>query len=454
MKNKKHKEIRYLENLVIEKMVFGGQALAHHNGKAVFVWNALPGEVITARVVRARKGIIEAVAETIHSASPDRIDPRDDHFLSSAPWQIMTHEAEVVYKKQTALENFIKMSGGRDIAVEDIALVEGDRDAGYRNKMEFGFFLDECDVLQLSLFNRGSRYPRPVTTCSIALPALWETAQKVLAVLRQLQISRWDLKYLLVRTTTTGESVVGLFVTNEAFDAQTFLDSITLDKRLTGVHVYYSTPKSPAAVVTKVLGVSGAHELTEVLLGVSLTYGIHSFFQINPPVFEKTLEQIARHIPQDAQVVDFYSGVGSISIPLRNTIQQAILVDSNAEAIEYANKNLEDHNLTEWQRYASEAERITEYITREATLILDPPRAGLHGKVIERILEVLPETIIYLSCNIATQGRDVGLLRGEYDILEMTLYDYFPRTPHVESLVILKKRKPSAMRWLLKKVRG
>ncbi len=442
------KQERYIDNLTIEKMVHGGQGLAHHNGKTVFVWNALPGEVVRARELKRRKGIIEAVAVEVVNASPHRIEPIDDHYLSSAPWQMMTMEAEVNFKKQIAHDTFEHIARVR---LPDLELVGDERHLGYRNKMEFGFFEDSRKELRLSLFNRGSRFPQPLTSCSIALPQLWHAAQDVLGVLVKQRISRWDLKYLVVRTNQAGESLIGLYVRNESFDEQAaqLLPALQALHGIIGVHIMYSTPKSPAAVTTRYLVGGGVDSLREELLGTRLEYGLQSFFQVNPPVFEQALTMMQSHVPQGADILDFYAGVGSIGIPLRDRVRSALLVDENSEAISYAQSNSTLNGCAATYRaVATPAEKIVDEITADKLLIVDPPRAGLHTNVIQRMLEVQPQTVIYLSCNIATQARDLAALKSAYRVVDAKLFNFFPRTPHCESLLILKKKQPFLARLL------
>jgi 23S rRNA (uracil1939-C5)-methyltransferase len=433
---KQYKEPQILKGVKIEKLVFGGQGLAHHEGATVFVWNVLPGEVVDARVIKKRKGVIEAVAETILTSSPHRQEPIDDHYLSSAPWQMMMPEVESQHKLHIAVETFKKLAG---ITVKDLEIVSDGQHEGYRNKMEFGFFLDEeTKELSISLFNRGSRYPRPVRSVSIAQKELMDTAFQILEWLKKHKVSRWDLKSLIVRSNRRGETIAGLFVTNPEFTLSPAEGTVGAN----GFHIYYSTPKSPASVVTKYLTGHGDDFLVETLNGVNLKYGMHSFFQVNPNVFESTLNMINQYIPEGSDILDFYSGVGSIGIPLHPKVQSAVLVDSNEEAIMFAQQNINTLNeARDYTAKVSEAEKMIEEITSDKVLIVDPPRAGLHKNVVSRILEVTPESVIYLSCNISTQARDLKELKQSYTLLDVKLYDYFPRTPHFESLVILKKKK-------------
>src|SRR5690606_5427435 len=130
-----------------------------------------------------------------------------------------------------------------------------------------------------------------------------------------------------------------------------------------------------------------------------LKYGILSFFQVNIPVFEKALEKIHQEISNDKDVLDFYSGVGSISLPIANKCKSLILVDNNEESIEFAKLNIKENNISNAQAICLPAEKITELINHDKIIIVDPPRSGMHHNVVEKLLQETPKKIIYLSCN-------------------------------------------------------
>lgn len=157
-------------------------------------------------------------------------------------------------------------------------------------------------------------------------------------------------------------------------------------------------------------------------------------------MFEEALNDIKTFVEEGRSVVDYYSGVGSISIPLRDAIKSCVLVEENGEAVEYAKKNLESNVLSHWQAVCTQSEKALEYITPETTVILDPPRAGLHPRVVKHLLEQKPPRIIYLSCDLATHARDIELLSPCYKPIFLRAYNFFPRTPHIEGLCILDRK--------------
>jgi 23S rRNA (uracil1939-C5)-methyltransferase len=199
------------------------------------------------------------------------------------------------------------------------------------------------------------------------------------------------------------------------------------------------THKSPASVPTELLYSSGQDCLTADILGTKLTFGLLSFFQINIPVFQQALRDIAAFIGPKDPVIDFYSGVGAISLPLSRNRIRTTLVESNPEAVAYARENCTANGLNNVEIHCLPAEKMTEIIDSTSTIILDPPRAGLHEKVTLELLKKMPPRIIYLSCDISTQARDVGRLSENYRPIFIKLYNFFPRTPHIEGLIILEK---------------
>jgi len=427
----------------IEKLVFGGQGLGHlENGQAVFVWNALPDEIVEIDIIKKKKDYREAIATNIIHTSPYRIDAYDDHFLSTSPWQIMHYDAEQNFKKDIAIETYKKI-GGNIFSTIDPDIIFPEQQYDYRNKIEFSFCdknferdTDEEDI-SFAFFNRGGRSRFPVQTSKLASPPINQTAHYILDWIQTEHIPKRSLKTLIIRSNQAGETISALFIKDEL----TFHTYPKLTDTMKGFQIYYSTHKSPASVPTKLLYSIGQDYLIEEISSSStkLKYGLLSFFQVHIPIFQKALEDIADYIPENADLIDFYSGVGSIGLPLADKCKTLTLVDNNEEAIHYATENIMLNTIDHAQAHCIPAEKITDIITAEKTIILDPPRAGLHSDVIKKLLQETPRTIIYLSCNISTQARDIALLSKKYSISFSRLYNFFPRTPHIEGLTILKK---------------
>ncbi|MBI5222409.1 MAG: class I SAM-dependent RNA methyltransferase [Candidatus Magasanikbacteria bacterium] len=438
----------------IEKLVFGGQGLGRlDDGRVCFVWNALPGEEVEIEIIKNKKTHLEAMATKIIKPSPERIEPKEGHFLSCSPWQIMNFEAENKWKREIAIETYKKLGG---IEVGDLEIVSDGKEYGYRNKMEYSLALNPSgasglgfaelkEKISLVFHIRETRRYVPIIVCELARPEINEIALWFLDWVNENHVPIRSLKTMIVRCNQKGEVLAGLFLK----DRLQFEHYPELENNFVGLTIFYSTHKSPASVPTGTLYQTGQNYLEEELLGVKLRYGLFSFFQINIPVFLSALQDISDNLRSGQSAVDFYAGVGSISLPLVGKFKDCVLVDNNEEAIGFARENAIARDLTLSLSYEERgsnvsvcmaAEKMTELITSDKVVIVDPPRVGLDKRVVERILAVKPKQVVYLSCNLSTHARDLGMLKGVYDVKLLKLYNFFPRTAHIEGLAVLAKR--------------
>ncbi len=412
------------EEVQIEKLVHGGQGLGSlPDGRRVFVWNALPGERVLVNIKKSKSKHAEAVAIKIIEPSPDRIEPKDEAYLSTSPWQIMTFGAENQYKAEILSETLQREHVRYN---QPISMVTAGDEWQYRNKMEYSFWGDD-DGLHLALFHRASHAKRIVHGSSIARPEIDDVANKICQVLGKNNIRAGQLKTVIVRCDQLGNTVAALFVKDEKFP------KIDFSNIAQGVIVYFSNPKSPASLATKKLYRYGELELTDTILDKNIRYDVNSFFQVNLPIFERAAQAISEATKNIVPKIDFYSGVGTIGLPVGATK----LVEIEAHNADLANHNAGGAKVEIVQ---ASAEQALDHIPSGGALIVDPPRAGLHNKVTERILEVKPEVIAYLSCNPITQARDLAFLQNEYEIKSIEGYNFFPRTPHIESLAVMIRR--------------
>lgn len=419
--------------IFIEKLVFGGQGLGRlPDGKAIFVWNALPGEKVKIDLIKRKNDFAQGVATEIIEKSPDRIDPVEDMFLSTSPWQIMTPEAEKKYKIDIAVETFGR-HGGLILQSNPPKIISPKEQYGYRNKLEFSFCELEDGTKSLAFFERGKKNRKSVPGSKLAEPIINETAEYILEWVNKHNIPMRSLKSLIVRSNGKGESIAALFIKDEL----EFSDFPELKENVLGFQLYYSTHKSPASVPTKLMYSVGQDYLIAEILGTKLKFGLLSFFQVNIPVFETALKDIAAFVGPNQPLLDFYSGVGAIGLPLARNREHTLCVDNNAEAIDYAEDNIALNNLEKCEAKCVPAEKILEAITKDKIIILDPPRAGLHKDVTMELIRRRPQRLIYLSCNLSTQARDIQMLSEWYKPSFIQLYNFFPRTPHIESLIVL-----------------
>ena len=427
-----------LIHVTLDRIIGGGQSIGTlESGKKALLWGGLPGETVTAQVTRKKSSFVEGYVTEVKKASPERIEPRDPgSYLSTSPWQIMKFEAESHYKSALIEEAFEL----HDIVLPAPITVWSDGvEYGYRNKVEFSFWYDtERETLDLAFFRRGSHGKITIEDTSLASDAINTGGKRVLEALRQLKIDGRNLKTLLIRSNRAGQTAWQLYVKNEDFDAEAFLNTVDLTDA-TCAEVIYSNPKSPASVITTRLGAKGGESLSDTILDVPFTYATEGFFQINLPVYEQALRDMSEWLEdKNAPVIDLYSGVGTIGLTIGG--DNVTLVEINEHAVREMEQNIEKLDRTGAKAVLAASENALDHISSDATIIVDPPRAGLHADVVAKLLEAAPERIIYLSCNPVTQARDVALLAEKYGIRHHQGYNFFPRTPHIEHLVVLDKK--------------
>jgi 23S rRNA (uracil1939-C5)-methyltransferase len=300
--------------------------------------------------------------------------------------------------------------------------------------MEFSWYwTKETQSLDLAFFGRGTHSKITVEGSHLALPRINETALAVRDLMRAYNVPGFSIKTLLLRANQRGDVSAQLYVKDEKFTTIQAVDIEAL--RVQGLEVIFSNPKSPASVITKKLQTWGVMPLTDTLKDVEFSYATESFFQINLPVYEQALTDMQQYVNASKPTVDLYSGVGTIGLTIGTG--DVTLVEINEGAVREMKANIDRLKLRNAQAVHAPSEKALEFITGDVDVVVDPPRAGLDKAVVERLLETTPSRIIYLSCNPSTQARDVALLEEKYKITAHRGYNFFPRTPHIENLVVL-----------------
>lgn len=423
------------QSIKFSHIVGGGQTIGKlPNGKKVFAWGVLPGEVADIVQTKKKSNYIEAVATKIITASSERVEPKDpDSYLSTSPWQIMTSEAEAHYKSALIEEAFEL----HDIVLPDtITLKSAGDDYFYRNKIEYSWWWDnDLQTLDLAFFRRGTKGKIPIQSTSLASPSITQASLRIRDLFRAKQVAAYDLKTLLIRNNAAGKVAAQVYVKKPDFIDTSTDEFKQLD--IQSLEIIYSNPKSPASVITEKLQSFGQPSLEDSLQGISFNYATEGFFQINLPIYEQVLSDMKQWIPDDKKTVDMYSGVGTIGLTIGGN--DVTLVEVNEHAVREMQRNIKNQPDKKLTAVLAASEAALGYIKPDATIIVDPPRAGLHSDVVSKLLEAAPERIVYLSCNPVTQARDVALLAEKYGIRHHQGYNFFPHTPHIEHLVILDK---------------
>ena len=426
----------------MEKIVGGGQAIGTlDDGRKAFVWGGLPKELVTIRVTKKKSHFVEGVVTEIIEKSPERITPRDENsYLSTSPWQIMPMSSEQ-FQKISLIEEAFSL---HNITLpEKIKVFSDGVEFNYRNKVEFSWFGDTTEnstkeTLDLAFFKRGGKGKVIVDGTSLAHPSINKLAIEIRDLLRTKPIVARQLKTLLIRSDQQGNAVWQLYVKDKIENLISDDEAKLLSAA--GGEIIYSNPKSPASRITERLNKFGDTTLSDTILGVAFNYACEGFFQVNIPVYEKALSDMKAWINcnEKLPILDLYSGVGTIGLTIGG--DDVTLVEINEHAVAEMQRNIAKLNRPSAKAILAPSEKSLECITGEQIVIVDPPRAGLHADVTNRLLETEPPRIIYLSCNPVTQARDVSLLQEKYEIVHHQGYNFFPRTPHIEHLVVLDKK--------------
>lgn len=389
------------EIIIPEKFIPGGQTIGRQsNNKKVLIWGALPGESITNfKINKSKTHYLDITALDINNSSPYRVEPKDNIFLSTSPWQIIDYNYELKIKQEIIVEIFRE----HNINIDTPEIITDGKDYYYRNKMEYSLFWDNNqNIIKLAFHERGTHRKIPINTSSIERPEIFEYAKQIINKLNKRGEEARKYQSLLLRCNQAGEVSGGLYENNQPH------------------------PKF--------------NNLTDKILGYNYSYSPNGFFQINLPVYEMALKEIKKHINTD-KVLDLYAGVGTIGLSVAHN-KNLTLVEVDKFAFSELKTNcsvFKDNILNTRQAILAKSEEVLDYIEPDQTVILDPPRAGCDKKLINKLSETKPTLIVYLSCNPSTQARDVKLLLDNYKIKVIKTYNFFPHTPHIENLVVLER---------------
>jgi 23S rRNA (uracil1939-C5)-methyltransferase len=313
---------------------------------------------------------------------------------------------------------------------------------GYRTKIEFSFTTGNEGNIALAFHKRGTNNEYYIINgCELASEKMNQAAQKITDILNTFpNIEAKGLKSLTIRQSKTNGKILAILMHKfKEYDIKIKLSE--LEGLVDGIIIAYSTIKSPVSVVTELRYQEGQDCLEEKILDKTIRYPYDGFFQNNIPMFELALGKIVEATPNCNKIAEIYSGSGSIGFNVANKAKQLIGIEIVSSAVEFASINKELNNITNYTEIDKPDHKITaEDLKDTDVLILDPPRVGVHPKAMKKILEALPNRIIYLSCNPITQARDFELLKENYKAVSLEGFDFYPNTLHMESLLILDKK--------------
>jgi 23S rRNA (uracil1939-C5)-methyltransferase len=413
-----------------EKIGHNGISIGRYDGKIVFVYGILPGERAKIKVTKEKKNLIKGEIVEILEKSKYRIQELEDHYLSCSPWQVFAYNYQVEIKRELLREIFRNFAG-IDVEINDF--FPSPKTFGYRTKIEYSF-LQENDRYFFAFHKRESFKEKIKLKdgCKLISDKANEIASFILEKINEKRIK--DLKTLIIRKSQRYEDIHFALLTSDKSQVFEFAN-----ENLSGFSFIFSKKESPASTFDEIIYEWGREYLREKILNLEIRYHYTSFFQNNIELFEKVLEIMKENSNEFNKVVDLYAGVGIIGLSLKNYSKEIWSVEIDRIAMKYAKINAELNDVKNLKTLALASERIPRDVLENTDLlILDPPRTGLHKKLINLILETKPKNIFYLSCNPITQARDFSFLKQVYRIKKFYGFDFYPNTPHLESLIILE----------------
>jgi len=451
--------------LTVEKVVYGGRGLAHLDNMAVFVDKAVPGDRVSARVVRVKKNFAESSVLEVTEASPYRTTapcPYSD-YCGGCSWQVIEYEKQLAYKRSFVEESLNHIGKATNFQIHQV--LPSPQIFGYRNKMEFSFsdkrwFLPEDrdkkrDDIDFAL---GLHIPGTfdkiidIEGCLLQKDKGNEILREVKRYAKDSGVPVYGLKshqgfwrYLVLRHSFAfNEWMVNIVTSEERDSLVKGLASILMDgfKEITSLINNINTRKGGTAIGERERILVGKRNIRDKIGAFTFEISANSFYQTNSPLclrLYQTVRDFASLTGKET-VLDLYCGIGTVSIFLADQASRIIGMDISNSAIADAKRNCELNGTDNCDFLCGDVRMLLSHITVHVDLIVtDPPRTGMHKKVIEQILGLLPGRIIYISCNPATLARDIALLKERYRIEEVQPIDLFPHTYHIESVVRLER---------------
>jgi 23S rRNA (uracil1939-C5)-methyltransferase len=464
---KKDKKRIVLENILVTDYAAEGKALAKHDGKVIFISGAVPGDTVDVFLTKNKKDWAEAKVIEIKTPAADRQTPFCKHFgvCGGCKWQMLPYTKQLQYKQQEVEQN-LKRIGKVELPAL-MPIVGADEDRYYRNKLEFTFsnkryllpeeMANEETTLQSNAL--GFHVPRlfdkiiDIHECYLMDDVNNAIRNSVRDFALQHNFSFYDvrqhtgwLRNIVIRNCTTGELMVNIIFNNEdEQNRKLLLDDLLQKVPAITTLLYTINPKFNDTIYDLTpITYFGKGYAIEKLENFSYKISPKSFFQTNTKQAEK-LYQITRDFAglTGAEVVyDLYCGTGSIGIFVSQLAKKIIGVEAIEDAIIDAKENAALNNINHAHFFAGDVIKICndDFFTthgRPDVLITDPPRAGMHEKLVNKLLEIEAPKIVYVSCNTATQARDIALLDEKYKVDKIQPVDMFPHTHHIECVVLL-----------------
>ena len=467
---KNKKPLPILEKITITDIAAEGKAIAKVNDVVVFVPFVVPGDVVDLQVTRKKSHFMEARAIHFHSYSENRIEAVCEHFgvCGGCKWQILPYSEQIRYKQKQVADNLTRI--GKIEFPDILPIIGSKRTEFYRNKLEFTFsnkrwmtFEEvaqgkEFDTMNAVGFHIPGQFDKvlDIDKCWLQEDISNKIRNEVRRYALQHNLTFFNLRNqegflrtMIVRTSSNGELMIIMVFFHEDKEAQNSLLQHIADKfpEITSLLYIINSKANDTITDQEVLVFKGNECIYEEMEGLKFKIGPKSFYQTNSEQAYQ-LYRVARNFAQltGAELVyDLYTGTGTIANFIAHQAKQVIGIEYVPEAIEDALINSKLNNIDNTLFYSGDMKDILNpaFIEKHGkpdVIITDPPRAGMHDDVINTILFANPEKIVYISCNPATQARDLNLLDCNYKIKAVQPVDMFPHTHHVENVVLLQRK--------------
>lgn len=460
----------FFEKVRIEDVGAEGKAIARIDGVVVFTTHVIPGDVVDLQVVKKRRNYMEARVTAIHEYSPDRTAPFCEHFgvCGGCKWQNLPYNLQLHYKQKQVVDTLTRLGDFQIPQVLDIAPSEDT--TYYRNKLEYTFsnkkWLSKEEMEAETEFDHmdglGFHIPRmfdkvlDINHCHLQADPSNSIRNEIKAYALKHQLTFFDirqqvglLRNLIIRTSSTGEVMVILcFFSHEGKHIQGLLQHLVdTFPQLTSLMYVINGKKNDTIGDLTIQLFHGRDYILEEMEGLQFKIGPKSFYQTNSKQ-AYTLYALTRsfmEITGNELVYDLYTGTGTIANFIAKHVKHVVGIEYVPEAIEDAKENAKLNGIENTQFYAGDMKDVltTNFVQKHGQpdiIILDPPRAGMHPSVIDVLLHTQAEKIVYVSCNPATQARDMKLMSEKYELVKTQAVDMFPHTHHVENIALLTLR--------------
>ena len=458
-----------LEDLSITNYAAEGKSLGHIEGKVIFAEGAVPGDIADVLITRNKKDWAEGKAIAIKKFSKERVEPFCIHFgiCGGCKWQMLPYKKQLEYKQQEAADAFKRIGKLTEILM--LPIIGSEKTIHYRNKLEFTFsnkkFLmpQQLEELQNDTWPGGAlgyHVPRLYDKI-IDISECWlmdDVNNTIRNTLRDFSIknrySYYDIKEhkgwlrnIIIRNSTTGELMVNLVFAYDDKKEREKICTHLLEQvpSITTLLYTINAKWNDTIYDTETNVVSGKGYIIEKLGDFNFKISPKSFFQTNTKQAERLYHAVKDLAALNGNeiVYDLYCGTGSIGIFLSSHAKKIIGVDVIEDAIKDAKENAALNNIMHSSFFCGDVIEICnddffKEHGRPDVVIVDPPRAGLHAKLVQKIIDTAPQKIVYVSCNVATQARDLQLLGEKFSVEKLQPVDMFPHTHHIECVALLR----------------